>query len=82
MADIEQHNNTNEKHWDSCCLTLDRQATIFFSQLSIALITISFCVYQLSISDSCERDSLYSGILSLVLGVYLPSPRMGQTNIQ
>jgi hypothetical protein len=62
--------------WDSCCMRLDREATIYFSQLSIALITIGFCIFQLSVSETCERDSLYSGVLTLVVGVYLPQPAM------
>ena len=60
--------------WRSCCLKTDPDAVIFFSQLTIALITIGFCIYQLSVSESCERDSMYSGILSLVIGCYLPTP--------
>ena len=60
--------------WRSCCLKTDPDAVIFFSQLTIALITIGFCIYQLSVSESCERDSMYSCILSLVIGCYLPTP--------
>ncbi len=67
-------NNVEQKEWRSCCLKTDPDAVIFFSQLTIALITMGFCIYQLSVSDSCERDSLYSGILSLVIGCYLPTP--------
>ena len=66
--------NEEQETWKSCCLRTDPNAVIFFSQLTIALITIGFCIYQLSVSESCERDSMYSGILSLVIGCYLPTP--------
>ena len=62
--------------WQSCCLTLDKRATIFFSQLTIAMTVTIFCIYQLIHLDNCEAQSLYSSILTLVLGVFLPSPKM------
>ena len=65
-----------DNEWKSCCLTVDKNATIYFSQLAISIITIAFCIVQLTLSKSCERDSLYSGILTLVIGVYLPSPKL------
>ena len=75
--DIEKCVNKQEtSEWKSCCLIIDKNATIFFSQLSIAMITLIFCIVQLSLSNTCERDSLYSGILTLVIGVYIPTPRL------
>ena len=63
--------------WHSCCgLTLDRRATLFFSQLSIAISVIGFCIWQLLHSHTCEKDALYSGLLTLVIGVYLPQPNL------
>ena len=74
---IELEEKKYDNTWQSCSgCTLDKRATIFFSQLLIALIIILFCIYQLIHSESCERDSLYSSILTLVLGVFLPNPRM------
>ena len=62
--------------WRSCCLAADPKAVIFFSQLSIALITVFFCIFQLVTLKECEAQSLYSSILMLVLGVYIPQPSM------
>lgn len=75
-SDIErmEYNDT----WKSCCLLLDKRATMFFSQLLIALLVIGFCIVQLVNSRSCEHDSLYSGILSMIIGVYLPQPRINR----
>lgn len=68
----EKYDNT----WDSCCFSLDKRATLFFSQLFISITVIIFCIYQLLNSSSCETDTLYSGILTLILGVYLPQPKI------
>lgn len=68
----EKYENT----WESCCIKLDKRATLFFSQLSISLLVIVFSLYQLLHSSTCEKDQLYSGILTLILGVYLPQPKM------
>lgn len=68
--------NRRSTMWRSCCFTLDRHATVFFSQLVVCIMVISFCMYQLVNSDSCERDQLYSSILTLILGVLIPSPRV------
>ena len=62
--------------WKSCCFTIDKGSTIFFSQITICTLVISFCMYMLIHSKSCERDQLYSGILTLILGVLIPSPRV------
>ena len=57
-----------ETTWRSCCgATIDSRALVFFSQFSIAIMVLSFCIYQLIHSDSCNTDSLYSSILTLVL---------------
>tara|TARA_R110000787_G_scaffold1972_2_gene8207 strand:+ start:3785 stop:4120 length:336 start_codon:yes stop_codon:yes gene_type:complete len=66
-----------DDHWESCCgIILDRRATVFFSQLVIASVVIIFCIYQLINSITCEADSLYSGMLTLIIGIYLPSPSL------
>ena len=68
----ERYDNT----WDSCCFRLDRRAAMFFSQLFISLLVMVFCLYQLLTKSSCETDALYSGLLTLILGVYLPQPKI------
>ena len=65
-----------KNEWKSCCVIMDKEAVMFFSQLGIAITTVCFSITMLILSDSCGRDQLYSGILTLVVGVYLPQPRM------
>ena len=67
--------NEVENSWRSCCFSVDKNATVFISQLSVCILVISFCMYQLLHSKSCEKDSLYSGLLTLILGIIIPNPR-------
>jgi hypothetical protein len=67
---VVQDDNT----WKSCCILMDRRAAVFFSQLGLCGIVVLFCMYQLIHSVSCERDALYSGILTLILGIIIPAP--------
>jgi hypothetical protein len=82
--DLELQEATESKHeekrinntWSSCCFNSDRRAVVYFSQLGISLITISFCIYQLTHLNSCEAQSLYSGILTVIVGTWLPQPQL------
>jgi hypothetical protein len=70
---IEPDNSDNL--WKSCCILVDKRMTVFISQLVIALAVISFSFVQLIRSDDCESNQLYVGLLTMVLGIFLPSPR-------
>ena len=65
-----------ENTWNSCCLKTDRRAVMFFSQLSVSVAVMTFCCVQLIRLENCEAQSLYSGLLSLVVGIYLPQPKI------
>ena len=66
-----------ENTWKSCCLLVDRRALIFFSQLGISISVMALCIYQLiTHHDSCDSNQLYTGILTMLIGIHLPSPKM------
>jgi hypothetical protein len=67
-----------ENLWRSCCILVDKRVVVFSSQLLIAVSVISFCFYQLSIDDSCEHNQVYVGLLTMILGIFLPSPRVNK----
>ena len=60
--------------WKSCCFMCDKRVIVFASQLLISVTVLVFCMFQLYRSKSCEHDALYSSVLTLVLGCWLPSP--------
>jgi hypothetical protein len=74
--DIEAVEVEEKETWTSCCLKVDKNAVQFFSQLAISVGVISFSLYQLIKLPDCEQQQTYSSLLTLVLGVWLPSPKM------
>lgn len=66
----------DSNHWDSCCLRIDKRAALFFSQLIISGVIILFSIYQLATITECQRQTPFMGLLTLVIGVWLPSPNM------
>ena len=68
-ANLERQNN-----WRSCCFTLDRKATVYFSQLFVCIGIIFFCCLQMVRLHNCEAQQLYSSLLTMVIGILIPSP--------
>jgi hypothetical protein len=64
--------------WNSCCMTLDKRATLFFTQLIISLLIMVFCIYQLVHLTDCNSQQTYISMLTLVVGLWLPQPQMIQ----
>ena len=73
ISDTESINK--QTTWRSCCLTIDRRAVQFFSQLSISLIIIVFCLFQLHIKPKCDTGE-YLSLLTMVLGIWIEAPRL------
>ena len=76
---VDRGNEFERYLWVCCCSKnrTDKRIIIYFTQFSIALILIFFCIYMLiSYPESCESNQLYMGLLTLVIGVYLPSPKL------
>lgn len=74
--DIELEDKKYDDHWQSCCMTIDRRATRYFSQLAIAMLIMVFCIVMLIKHDDCPSQQLYSGILTTIIGIMLPSPSL------
>jgi hypothetical protein len=74
--DMHHVDEVYDNTWTSCCLKMDKRATLFFSQLMIVVSVMVFCVFQLLTIDDCEKSNGYMGLLTLLLGYVLPSPTM------
>lgn len=68
--------NHQSNTWRSCCLIVDKDMVRFFSQLTFIALVIIVCVYKLIRDLSCTAQIGYSNMLSLTLGVLIPSPRI------
>ena len=73
---LEDDGEGNE--WHSCCLVCDKSAVVYISIYALIISVIAFCFVQLSINHSCEHQQAYIGILTLILGVLLPQPKMNR----
>jgi hypothetical protein len=69
----EQEQEIIENTWSSCCFHIDRRACKFVSQMVTLASIMTFCVVQLIRLDKCDSDQ-YLGILTLCIGVVIPSP--------
>jgi hypothetical protein len=68
------HDNT----YNSCCLRVDKRALNFFTQASFSASIVIFCITMLVSNQDCGTFSRYSPLLTLVIGVWLPSPQFKQ----
>ena len=71
VEDAEKRNT-----WRSCCgKTIDRRAVMYFTQIAIISLTMLFTIYQLTTLASCESQSVYVGLLTMLLGILCPNPK-------
>ena len=68
--------STQSNTWRSCCLVVDKDMVRYFSQLTFIGLVIIVCVFKLIKDVSCTSQIAYSNMLSLTLGVLIPSPRI------
>ena len=60
-----------DRRWRSCCFDLHQESSLFFAKVSVSLLVICLCCYQLINLRSCEYQSLYSSLLSSVITFWL-----------
>ena len=76
ITKTEQNNNLERYTWKSGCFQADKRVVIFFSQFTICLMVISFSLYQLNKNNGCEHQQIYIGLLTMMVGIFLPAPRI------
>ena len=61
-----------EVTWKSCCLRTDRQALVYFGQLSFSLTIVGISTAMLILAKGdCNQSSPYISLLSFLLGKIL-----------
>ena len=70
-----KHEFVEEKEvlWTSCCLKTDRQALVYFGQLSFSLTIVAISTMMLILADGdCNRSSSpYISLIAFLLGKLL-----------
>jgi hypothetical protein len=78
--DLELQRSNSERRvnimWRSCCLELNRDFTIFFTKYIILISLMIFFSFELHIAKDCNDKQLYTSLLTLIIGVAIPSPRL------
>ena len=75
-VEIEKDLIKTENTYRSCCLTSDKRALQFFSQFTICLGVLLFSMYKLINSKECQESQVYVGMITMIIGVYIPQPKM------
>lgn len=60
-----------EKRFKSCCFDLHQESSNFFAKLTISIMIIGLCSFQLITNTDCSYQSLYSSLLSSIIVFWL-----------
>ena len=69
-------NNQKRKCWSCLGQTCSRSLTVFLSQLFVILLIIFGRFWRIQLSEICDESTVWVGILCIVAGYILPSPRL------
>ena len=79
LAQIEQEIVEKENTYKSCCLTVDLRPVKYFSQLLICITVITLCIFNLvEYPDDCNSNQVYIGLLTMIVGVFIPAPKLNK----
>jgi hypothetical protein len=63
--------------WQSCSgCELDPRVLLFFTSFIISVGVIVFCIYEISLSKTCEATTTFMNLLMFILGVWVPRPSL------
>ena len=72
---IHTEDTKNDNTWKSCCLLMDKRAVQYFTQITVISSVMAFCIYQLATNETCEAQVSFMGLLTLAIGILVPSPK-------
>ena len=67
----------HDLQWKSCCFLVHKGMVFFLAQLVLSVCLLAFCIFQLT-NDSVPitEKQFYTGTMTFIFGVWLPSPRL------
>jgi hypothetical protein len=60
----------------SCCFELDREIFIFSVQSVLIGGLLIYSAYNIAHEDTCEKNTIWYSLLTLLLGIMCPSPKI------
>lgn len=67
----EVKNTIEMESYKSCCFEIRSSFFLLISKLIVSIIVLCLCSYQLINDKESEIQTLYSGLIGLILGSYL-----------
>lgn len=64
--------STSDLH--SCCYKIDKRMLMFAMQVIVSLGVSAFSIYMLTTEKDCCRSAPYMGLLSGIIGTWMPNP--------
>ena len=71
---IQMEEKEQENTWRSGCMIVNKNAVMYFTTIFIICGIMIFCIFKLTTDSSCEVQTAYMGLLTLLLGLVAPSP--------
>ena len=73
---IEVEDKKYENEWGTCCGQLDKRCLIYGVQMSLVFLIMGFCIFKLNTALDCNESQTFLGLLTMLVGLVLPSPRI------
>lgn len=76
IIDSESKKSKNKKDhdyntWSCCCITIDKQMTLFITQLLFSILILLFAMFKADETEGCY----YKGLITTILAYWMPSPK-------
>ena len=75
IVEDDERKFTHDNVWTSCCSRADKRAVSYLTQVVLSGANVGFGLAILAKDQECPSFSRYLPLLTLVIGVWLPSPR-------
>lgn len=74
-VELSERKNNLGTDWICCGAKVNRHLIRYSVQLIISLCVGGFSIYQLSTYSGCDKESLYTSLLTMALSIYFPAPQ-------
>lgn len=66
--------------WKSCCFHIDSGFCRFAVCMLVSVLTLLGALFKLVTDGSCDTYGFWGPILSLIIGIWTPTPKKGSKN--
>jgi hypothetical protein len=74
--ELRVQDNKYDNTWKSCCITMDKRAVQYFTQMFIIGGIMVFNISQLLTLKDCNSQVPYMSLLTFLIGILIPNPKI------